>query len=198
MKRLFALLLFLALCLPLLSGGAEEEQTVYILGNFAFGMPLRDVRALDKGGAALIETDAKREVQRLSLLSDNFVVSLWFQGLTDEAPLTEMDFAFFMSPDTVILRDGRLEIQTAKRTVNTVYAYVESLCKKTFGRGTNAADNSLPFSTLLFEEADSPDLTRLRIYTLPDGKKTDMIVHLIVTGDYSVNYLVCRQSENEK
>ena len=196
-NRLFSALLAVLLLCSALPCAAGEEQPVYILGNFAFGMPLRAVRALDTSGAALMETDAEREVQRLSLLSDNFVVILWFLGLTDEAALIEMDFAFFTSPDTVILRDGRLEIQTTKRTVNPVYAYVENLCKKAFGRGKNAADNSLPFSALLFEEADSPDLTRLRIYTLPDGKKTDMIVHLIATGDYSVNYIICQQSENK-
>ncbi len=195
-KRFFSLLLVLLLLCPVLPGGAEEEQTVYFLGNFAFGMSIAQVRALDKSGAALTVTDAEWELQRLSLLSDHFVVILWFQGLDDEAPLIEMDFAFFMSPDTVTRRGNDLEIQTAKQTVNTVYTYVESLCKKTFGKGKNAPDGALPVPSLLFPELESsPSLTRLRVYTLPDAGKTDVIVHLVAKDDYSVNYVILRQTE---
>lgn len=195
-KRLFPLLLALLLLMPLFTGRAEENQTVYFLGNFAFGMPVQDVRALDATGAAVTETDAERKLQRLSFLSDNFTVSLWFDGLNDTAPLVEMDFAFFMDPDTVLLRDGRLEIQTAAKTVNPVYNYVESLCKKTFGQGKNALDGALPVSSLLFpDEKNSPSFTRLRVYTLLDAGKTDVIVHLVVQDEYSVNYVICRQAE---
>ncbi len=197
-KRLLPLLLALLLLMPACPGGAEGDQPVYFLGNFAFGMPLQAVRALDKSGAALNETDEEREVRRMTLLSDHFVVTLWFQGLTDEAPLIEMDFAFFMEPDTVIRRDSSLEIQTAKRTVNAVYTYVESLCKKTFGKGKNAPDGALPVSSLLFPEGEnSPSLTRLRVYTLKDAGKTDVITHLIAGGEYSVNFVILRQTENK-
>ena len=55
------------------------------------------ILALDKSGAALTVTDAERELQRVTFLSDNFVVSLWFDGLDDTAPLVEMDFAFFVA-----------------------------------------------------------------------------------------------------
>ncbi len=194
-KRLFPLLLALLLLFPACPGGAEEAQPVYFFGNFAFGMPLEAVRAMDKSGAALTETDAERNVQRVTLLSDHFAVTLWFEGLTDGATLAEMDFAFFMAPDSVFRRDNALEIQTSKRTVNTVYAYVESLCKKVFGKGENAPDGALPFSTLLFPDDQNASFTRLRVYTLPDAGKTDVIVHMIVTGEYSVNYAICRQAE---
>ena len=197
-KRLLPLLLAAFLLLFIACpGGAEEEQPVYFLGNFAFGMPIRAVRAMDTGGAALTETDAERNVQRLTLLSDNFAVTLWFQGLTEDATLVEMDFAFFMAPDSVFRRDDNmLEIQTAKRTVNTVYTYVENLCKKTFGRGENAPDGALPVSSLFFPDGETgPSLTRLRVYTLPDGGKTDVITHLVANGAYSVNYVVMRQTE---
>lgn len=197
-KRLLFLLPALLLLLFAWPGGAEEEQTVYFLGNFAFGMPIQAVRALDKSGAALNETDEEREVHRMTLLSDHFVVTLWFQGLTDEAPLIEMDFAFFMEPDTVVRRDNSLEIQTAKRTVNAVYTYVESLCKKTFGKGKSAPDGALPVSSLLFPEGEnSPSLTRLQVYSLQDAGKTDVITHLIVSGEYSVNFVLLRQTENK-
>ena len=196
MKKTFALLLALLLLCPVCSVWAEEQQPVYFLGNFAFGMPLQAVRALDTSGAALTDTDAERKLQRMSFLSDNFVVSLWFQGLSDEAPLTEMNFAFFMAPDSVMQRDNTLEIRTAKQTVNTVYAYVENLCKKTFGKGKNAPDGALPLSSLLFpDEKSAPSFTRLRVYNLKDAGKTDVIVHLIVNGEYSVNYVICRQTE---
>ena len=195
-KRLFSLLLSLLLLCPACPGGTDEIQPVYFLGNFAFGMPIAHVRALDKSGAALTVTDTEREVQRLSLLSDNFVVILWFQGLDDEAALIEMDFAFFMSPDSVMLRDGQLEISTTKKTVNSVYSYVESLCKKTFGKGKNAPDGALPFSSLLFPETEnSPSFTRLRVYNLPDAGKTDVIVHLVAAGESSVNYVILRQTD---
>lgn len=195
-KRLFPLLLALLLLLPTWPCGAEEEQPVYFLGNFAFGMPMQAVRALDTGGAALTETDAERNVQRMTLLSDHFAVTLWFDGLDDDAPLVELDFAFFMDPDTVMLRDGRLEISTTAKTVNTVYNYVESLCKKTFGKGKNAPDGALPLSSLLFPELEAgPSFTRLRVYNLPDAGKTDVIVHLVAAGEYSVNYVICRQAE---
>ena len=195
-RRLFSLLLALLLLCPVRAGGAEEEQPVYFLGNFAFGMPLEAVRALDTSGAALNDADPEREVQRLSLLSDNFVVSLWFDGLDDTAPLVEMDFAFFMSPDSVVRRDNTLEIQTVKRTVNTVYTYVKNLCKKTFGKGKNAPDGALPVSSLLFPELEADlSLTRLRVYTLPDAGKTDVITHLVAEGEYSVNYVILRQTE---
>ena len=194
-RRLFSLLALLLL-MSACPGGAEQEQPVYFLGNFAFGMSIQQVRALDKSGAALAEMDAEREVQRLSLLSDNFVVSLWFQGLDDEAALIEMDFAFFMEPDSVTLRHSVLEIQTSKRTVNAVYSYVENLCKKTFGKGKNAPDGALPVSSLLFPKDEAgPSLTRLRVYTLPDAGKTDVIAHLVADGEYSVNYVVMRQTE---
>lgn len=195
-RRLFPLLLALLLLCPVRAGGAEDGQTVYFLGNFAFGMPIEAVRALDTSGAALTVTDAERELQRVTFLSDNFVVSLWFQGLDDTAPLIEMDFAFFMEPDSVVRRDSTLEIQTAKKTVNTVYTYVESLCKKTFGKGKNAPDGALPVPSLLFPELEAgPSLTRLRVYTLPDAGKTDVITHLVVSGEYSVNYVILRQME---
>ncbi len=195
-RRLFPLLLALLLLIPACPAGAEEAQPVYFLGNFAFGMPIKDVRAMDQSGAALNETDPEREIQRMTFLSDNFVVSLWFDGLDDTAALIEMDFAFFTSPDTVVLRDSALEIQTSKRTVNAVYTYVENLCKKTFGKGNNAPDGALPFSSLLFpDEKNSPSLTRLRVYTLPDAGKTDVIVHLIANGESSVNYVILRQTE---
>lgn len=193
-KRLFFLPLALLLIASARVGSAEEAQPVYFLGNFAFGMPMDAVRVMDTGGAALTETDAERKVQRLSLLSDNFAVTLWFEGLTDDAPLVEMNFAFFMAPDSVFRRDHALEIQTSKGTVNTAYAYVESLCKKTFGPGDDALDGALPVSSLLFPDGESiPSLTRLRVYTLPDAGKTDVIVHLIASGEYSVNYVICRQ-----
>ncbi|MBR4540187.1 MAG: hypothetical protein IKO52_15260 [Clostridia bacterium] len=195
-RRLFPLLLALLLLCPVRAGGAEDGQTVYFLGNFAFGMPIEAVRALDAGGAALTVTDAGRELQRVTFLSDNFVVSLWFDGLEDTAPLVEMDFAFFMEPDTVTRRGNDLEIQTAKQTVNTVYTYVESLCKKTFGKGKNAPDGALPVPSLLFPDNEaSPSLTRLRVYILPDAGKTDVIVHLVANGEYSVNYVILRQKE---
>ena len=194
-NRFFSLLLSLLLCIAC-SGAAEGEQPVYFLGNFAFGMSVQAVRALDAGGAAVTETDAERKLQRLTFLSDNFAVSLWFDGLDDEAPLAEMDFAFFMDPDTVVLRDGRLEIQTAKRTVNTVYTYVENLCKKTFGKGKNAPDGAPPLSSLLFpEETSDVSFTRLRVYTLPDAGKTDTITHLIATGECSINFVILRQTD---
>ena len=195
-RRLFPLLLVLLLLCPVCAGTAEEDQTVYFLGNFAFGMPIDAVRAMDPSSAAITETDTERKLQRLTFLSDNFTVSLWFDGLEDSAPLIEMDFAFFMDPDTVTLRDGRLEVQTAAKTVNTVYNYVESLCKKTFGKGKNAPDGALPLSSLLFpDEKSAPSFTRLRVYNLKDAGKTDVIVHLIVNGEYSVNYVICRQTE---
>lgn len=195
-KRLFSLLLSLLLFCPACLGTAEEEQPVYFLGNFAFGMAVEAVRALDQSGAALAETDAERELQRLTFLSDNFAVSLWFQGLQDTAPLVEMDFAFFMDPDTVVLRDGRLKISTTAKTVNAVYTYVESLCKKTFGKGKNAPDGALPFSSLLFPETENnPSFTRLRVYNLPDAGKTDVIVHLVAAGESSVNYVILRQTD---
>lgn len=195
-RRLFPLLLALLLLCPVCHVGAEENQTVYFLGNFAFGMPVQAVRALDPSGAAVTETDEEREVQRLTFLSDNFTVSLWFDGLTDDAPLIELDFAFFMDPDTVLLRDGRLEIQSTAKTVNTVYSYVESLCKKTFGKGQNAPDGVLPVSSLLFPDKTSGfSFTRLRVYSLKDAGKTDLIVHLVVQNEYSVNYVICRQAE---
>lgn len=195
-KRLFPLLLSLLLLFSACPCGAEEEQPVYFLGNFAFGMPMQAVRALDTGGAALTETDAERNVQRMALLSDHFAVTLWFDGMDEGAPLVEMDFAFFMAPDTVVRRDSALEIRTEKRTVNAVYTYVESLCKKTFGKGTDAPDGALPVSSLLFPEGEnSPSLTRLRVYSLPDGEKTDVITHLVANGAYSVNYVVMRQTE---
>ena len=194
-NRLFSLLLALFLLIAACPGGAEEEQPIYFLGNFSFGMSIAQVRALDKGGAALTATDKERELQRLSLLSDNFVVSLWFDGLDDDAALIEMDFAFFMPPDSVMLRDGQLEISTTKKTVNSVYTYVESLCKKTFGKGKNAPDNALPVPSLLFPELEAgPSLTRLRVYTLKDAGKTDVIVHLVANGEYSVNYVILRQT----
>lgn len=197
-KRLLFLLPALLLLLFAWPGGAEEEQTVYFLGNFAFGMPIQAVRALDTGGAALTETDGDRALQRVTFLSDNFAVTLWFQGLTDGAPLTEMDFAFFMAPDSVVRRDNALEIQTSKRTVNAVYAYVESLCKKTFGQGKNAPDGALPVPSLLFpDEKNSLSFTRLRVYSLQDAGKTDVITHLIVSGEYSVNFVLLRQTENK-
>lgn len=195
-KRLRFLLPVLLLLFSAHPGGAEETQPVYFLGNFAFGMPVQAVRALDQSGAALTVTDAEQELQRMTMLSDNFAVTLWFEGLDDEAPLVEMDFAFFIAPDSVMRRDDALEIQTSKRTVNTVYTYVESLCKKTFGKGENAPDGALPVSSLLFPDREkSPSLTRLRVYTLPDAGKTDIIAHMIVTGEYSVNYVICRQKE---
>ncbi len=195
-KRLFSLLLSLLLLCPACPGGADEIQPVYFLGNFAFGMPIAQVRALDKSGAALVETDAERELQRLSLLSDNFVVILWFQGLDDDAALIEMDFAFFMSPDSVMLRDDQLEISTTKKTVNSVYSYVESLCKKTFGKGKNAPDGALPVSSLLFPDGEkTSSLTRLQVYTLQDAGKTDVITHLVANGEYSVNFVILRQNE---
>ena len=194
-KQLFPLLLALLLLFPACPGRAEEAQPVYFFGNFAFGMPLEAVRVLDKSGAALTETDAERGVQRVTLLSDNFAVTLWFEGLDGGAPLVEMDFAFFMAPDAVFRRDNMLEIQTSKRTVNTVYAYVESLCKKVFGKGETAPDGALPFSTLLFPDDQNTSFTRLRVYTLPDAGKTDVIVHMIASGEYSVNYAICRQAE---
>ena len=195
-KRLFPLLLALLLLLPTWPCGAEEEQPVYFLGNFAFGMPMQAVRALDTGGAALTETDAERNVQRMILLSDHFAVTLWFDGMDADAPLVEMDFAFFMAPDTVVRRDNALEIQTSKQTVNTVYTYVESLCGKTFGKGTDAPDGALPVPSLLFPDSEAaPSLTRLRLYALPDGRKTDIIAHLVANGAHSVNYVVLRQTE---
>ena len=195
-KRLFPLLLVLLLLCPVCAGTAEEDQTVYFLGNFAFGMPVKDVRALDQSGAAIAETDTERKLQRMSFLSDNFTVSLWFDGLEDSAPLIEMDFAFFMDPDTVLLRDGLLEIKTTAKTVNNVYAYVEDLCKKTFGKGKNAPDGALPLSSLCFPDTESgPSFTRLRVYNLPDAGKTDVIVHLVVQSEYSVNYVILRQAE---
>ncbi len=198
-RRLFPLLLALLLLCPACAGGAENEQPVYFLGNFTFGMPIEAVRALDTSGAALSDADPEREVQRLSLLSDHFVVSLWFDGLDDTAPLVEMDFAFFMKPDSVVRRDSALEIQTAAQTVNTVYAYVENLCKKTFGKGKNAPDGALPVSSLLFPGTENvPSLTRLRVYTLKDAGKTDVIVHLVAKGEYSVNYVILRQTEKNR
>lgn len=195
-KRLFPLLLSLLLLFIACPGGAEEEQPVYFLGNFAFGMPMYAVRAMDTGGAALTETDAERNVQRMTLLSDHFAVTLWFDGTDEGAPLVEMDFAFFMAPDSVFRRDSALEIRTAKRTVNAVYTYVESLCRKTFGSGENAPDGALPVSSLLFPDSKTgPSLTRLRVYSLPDGEKTDVITHLVANGAYSVNYVVMRQTE---
>ncbi len=194
LKRLFSLLLALLLLMTACPGSVEE-QPVYFLGNFTFGMSVAQVRALDKSGAALTVTDEGRELQRLSLLSDNFIVVLWFQGLDDDAALIEMDFAFFMSPDSVLFRDGQLEISTTKKTVNSVYTYVESLCKKTFGRGKNAPDGALPVPSLLFPEAEAGSfLTRLRVYALPDAGKTDVIVHLVANGEYSVNYVILRQT----
>ncbi len=195
-KRLFPLLLALLLFLPALPGGAEEGQTVYFFGNFAFGMSVQDVRAMDSGGAAITGTDTERKLQRMSFLSGNFTVTLWFDGLDDGAPLTEMDFAFFMDPDTVLLRDGQLEISTTAGTVNTVYSYVESLCKKTFGKGKNVPEGALPVPSLLFpDENSAPSLTRLRVYTLPDAGKADVIVHLLANGETSVNYVILRQME---
>ena len=195
-RRPYPLLLALLLLMSTCPGQAEDEQPVYYLGNFAFGMPIEAVRTLDASGAALIEIDTKREVQRLSLLSDHFVVNLWFEGLDDTAPLAEMDFAFFMEPDSVVRRENALEIQTSKGTVSTVYAYVESLCKKTFGKGKNAPDGALPLSSLLFpDEKNDLSFTRLRVYTLPDAGKTDVITHLVVSGEYSVNYVILRQME---
>ena len=195
-ERLFPLLLALLLLMSACPANAEEDQPVYFLGNFAFGMPMYAVRAMDTGGAALTETDAERNVQRMTLLSDHFAVTLWFDGMDENAPLVEMDFAFFMAPDTVVRRDNALEIQTAKRTVNTVYTYVENLCKKTFGKGKNAPDGALPLSSLLFPELEAgPSFTRLRVYNLPDAGKTDVIVHLVAAGEYSVNYVICRQAE---
>ena len=195
-KRLLPLLLSLLLLLPAWPGGAEEEQPVYFLGNFAFGMPMRAVRALDTGGAALTETDAERNVQRMTLLSDHFAVTLWFDGMDADAPLVEMDFAFFTAPDSVVQRDNALEIQTSRQTVNVVYTYVESLCGKTFGKGADAPDGALPIPSLLFPDSgESPSLTRLRLYTLPDGGKTDIITHLVASGAYSVNYVVLRQTD---
>lgn len=179
-------------------GQTEESGPVYVLGNFAFGMTFQSVRALDQQSAGRYETDGERNLQCITFLSDNFIVNLWFDGLTEDAPLIEMDFAFYTAPDAIGLKDNRLEVQTSPLTVSAVYTYVENLCKKNFGQGTNVKDNALPFSSLLFDEADSPDLTRLRVYTLPDGKRTDIIVHLIAAGDYSVNYLICRQSEDGK
>jgi len=190
---LLAAFLLLFIACP---GGAEEGQPVYFLGNFAFGMPIRAVRAMDTGGAALTETDAERNVQRMTLLSDHFAVTLWFDGTDEGAPLVEMDFAFFMAPDSVFRRDNTLEIRTGKRTVNTVYTYVESLCRKTFGNGENAPDGALPVSSLLFPDSKTgPSLTRLRVYSLPDGEKTDVITHLVANGAYSVNYVVMRQTQ---
>lgn len=160
-------------------------------------MTIREVRALDAGGAALESADPERDVQSLTLLSDNFAVTLWFQGLDDGAALTEMDFAFFTAPDAVVRVDNHLEIRTAKTTLNTVYNYVESLCKKTFGQGKNAPDGAPPFSSLLFPETEGgPSCTRLRVYNLPDAGKTDVIVHLVAEGEYSVNYVILRQMES--
>ena len=196
-KRLLFLLLALLLLFSAIFGGAEEAQTVYFLGNFAFGMPIQAVQAMDTSGAALNETDPERKVQRMTMLSDNFAVTLWFQGLDGDATLIEMDFAFFMPPDTVVRRDNVLEIQTAKQTVNAVYAYVENLCKKTFGKGKKISNGALPVSSLLFpDEKKSPSFTRLRVYTLPDAGKTDVIMHLVANGEYSVNYVIMRQTES--
>ncbi|MBR3742531.1 MAG: hypothetical protein IKN04_19115 [Clostridia bacterium] len=195
-RRLFPLLLALLLLLFACPGGAEEARPVYFLGNFAFGMTVEAVRAMDTGGAALTVTDEERALRRMTFLSDNFAVTLLFQGITEDATLAEMDFAFFMAPDTVVRRDSVLEIRTSKRTVNTVYTYVENLCKKIFGKGKNAADGALPVPSLLFPEGESgPSFTRLRVYTLPDAGKTDVITHLVVSGEYSVNYVILRQME---
>lgn len=195
-RRLLSLLLALILLCPASPGGAEEGSTVYFLGNFAFGMSFKAVRALDQSGAALIETDGERGLQRLTLLSDHFAVSLWFEGLGDEAKLTEMDFVFFMAPDSVVRKGSALEITTTKKTVNAVYTYVEQLCKKTFGSGKNAPDGALPVPSLLFPAGrEAPSLTRMRVYTLADGGKTDLIAHFVAAAPNSVNYVILRQME---
>ncbi len=193
-RLLSALALFLLAAVPPCLG--EESPRVYILGNFYFGMPVREVRALDQSGAALEETDPERETQRLTLLSDHFAVTLWFQGLNEDAPLAEMDFAFFTPPDTVIRRENRLEISTTAKTVNAVYAYVEQLCKKTFGRGRNAPDGPPPLPCLLFPGGrNQPALTRMRVYSLQDAGKTDVIAHFVAAESSGVNYVICRQTE---
>jgi len=192
-KRLIilcALLLAFAVC-----ARAEEEGRVYVMGNFYFGMPLGEVRALDRTGAGLYASDIERGVQRTALISDNFVVTLWFDGLDEAAPLIEMDFAFYMPPDSIAMREGNLEIQTSSWTARVVYAYVERMCKKTFGTGRSSADGELPFESLLFPDADASFLTGLRVYTQKDGSKTDLAVHLQAGKENAVNYLICRQAE---
>ena len=194
MKKLLCLVIPLLLLFSAFSCRAEEGQRVYVLGNFYFGMPISEVKALDRGNAALTDTDTERGFQQMTLISDNFVVTLWFWGLEEDAPLEEMDFAFYMPPDSLAMRDNRLQIQTGKLTVNTVYAYVERLCRQVFGNGRDAG--ALPFSSLLFSGGNREvSLTRMRIYTQPDGQKTDVIVHLVANGEDSVNYLICRQTE---
>ncbi len=196
MKKLALPGIILLLSLFFLPCRAEESGRVYVFGNFYFGMPISEMRALDRDHAALNETDAERGLQQMTLISDNFVVTLWFDGLGDGAPLTEMDFAFYMPPDSIAMVNDRLQLQTSRLTVNAVYAYVERLCKKTFGRGENVSGEALPFHPLLFEnDENAPALTRLRVYTQPDGDRQDVILHLVAQGEYSVNYLICRQAE---
>ena len=186
----------LLLCLLFLPCRAEESGRVYVFGNFYFGMPISEMRALDRDHAALCDADAERNLQQMTLISDNFVVTLWFEGMGDDAPLTEMDFAFYMKPDNIAMVNDRLQIQTTKFTVNAVYAYVERLCKKNFGRGGNVSGEVPPFQPLLFEnDENAPSLTRMRVYTQPDGNRQDVILHLVAEGEYSVNYLICRQAE---
>ena len=194
MKRLFcalfALLLVLSFCAQ-----AQENSRVYVMGNFYFGMPLEEVKALDRTGAGLYALDEERAVQQLTLISDNFVVTLWFEGLEDTSPLVEMDFGFYMQPDSIAMRDGKLEIQTSPWTVAMVHAYVERLCGKAFGQGRASADGDLPFESLMFPADQAASLTGLKVYTQKDGGKTDLAVHLRAGEENIVNYLICRQAE---
>ena len=196
MKKLMLPGIALLLCLLFLPCRAEESKRVYVFGNFYFGMPIAEMRALDRDHAALNDADVERGLQQMTLISDNFVVTLWFEGMGDDAPLTEMDFAFYMPPDSLAMVNDRLQIQTSRFTVNAVYAYVERLCKKTFGPGEDVTGGALPLHPLLFEnDENAPSLTRLREYSQPDGDRQDVILHLVAEGEYSVNYLICRQAD---
>lgn len=197
MKKACAWVLAAALLWGALPVLGETPGRIYFLGNFYFGMPIREVRALDQTNAALTQTDPARETQCVTLVSDGFVISLWFRGLEEDAALAEMDVAFYMRPDKVVLGEKGLEIRTTALTVRTVRAYVENYCKAQYGAGRAGVDGALPLPSLAFPEEKLPSLTQACVYTRPDGSGTDVVTHAVVTGPYRVNHIIIQHVEGD-
>ncbi len=195
MKKAGTLLLILITALLFSFARAEEEKKVYLFGNFCFGMPLREVRELDTGGAGLYASDETTGTQRVLFLSQNFVLTLWFQGQTEDSPLVEIDAALYMDGDRVSIRDNRAHIKTSRIASALTYRYAEDLCEKVFGQGWDHPENTLPFAPLLFDGIQPGPLSRIRLYSFPDAGKTDVAAHFLLGEDAPVNYLVCRPAE---
>jgi len=119
---------------------------------------------------------------------------LWFAGLDDSAPLTEIDRFLWAEGDQVEWKDGNLDAQTTQDTVKAVYDMLEEALEKEVGAGQDVAEDALPLPSCAFAAREGA-LSQIRVRFLKDGNGMDVITHAISTEGCGLNVVIYQYIE---